>query len=122
VDFVYLGSVFTHLLPAAVEQYVAEIGRLLTPGGRCVVSCFVIDDERRSAVERGHAFLAFPIAHPSGVCRLHDAATPEAAVAFEDAFLRATFARHSLAVQDLRPGHWWQGTDHDQDVFTLRRA
>jgi SAM-dependent methyltransferase len=122
VDFVYLGSVFTHLLPAAVERYVAEIGRLLAPGGRCVVSCFVLNDDRRDSVERGHAFLAFPIVHPSGVCRLHDADTPEAAVAFEEAFLRSTFERHALRVDDVRHGGWWQGTQHDQDVFTLRRA
>jgi SAM-dependent methyltransferase len=122
VDFVYLGSVFTHLLPAAVERYVAEIGRLLTPGGRGVVSCFVLNDERRAEVERGHAFLAFPVVHPSGVCRLHDAATPEAAVAFEESFLRSAFARHALKVDSMRQGHWWQGTQHDQDVFTLRRV
>jgi SAM-dependent methyltransferase len=122
VDFVYLGSVFTHLLPAAVEQYVAEIGRLLAPGGRCVVSCFVLNDDRRDAVARGGAFLPFPVAHDSGVCRLHDAATPEAAVAFEEAFLRSTFERHALTVATVRHGQWWQGTQHDQDVFTLQRA
>lgn len=118
-DFVYLGSVITHLLPDIAERYVEEVSRMLAPGGRCVLTCFLIDDERRDAVERGLPFLSFPVVHPSGVCRLHDARTPEAAVAFEGDFLRTTFARHGLDVGDLRRGDWWQGKAHDHDVYTL---
>lgn len=121
VDFVFLGSVFTHLLPDAVRQYTAEIGRVLTSGGRCIVSCFLVNDERRRPVTQGQAFLAFPIAHESGVCRLHDAAMPESAVAFEEAFLFATFREHGLRVDDIRRGAWWQGRSHDQDVVSLTK-
>ena len=40
-DVIFLGSVFTHLLPSDAENYVNEIARLLRPGGCCVakVSC-----------------------------------------------------------------------------------
>ena len=32
-DFVFLASVFTHMLPEGVEHYLSEIARVLKPGG-----------------------------------------------------------------------------------------
>jgi hypothetical protein len=33
------------MLPDAVEQYLREISRLLAPGGVCVASYFLLNDE-----------------------------------------------------------------------------
>ena len=118
-DYVLLGSVFTHMLPADVEQYVREIGRLLAPGGICVSSWFLLNDDTRSAVDAGRSFIAFDVPHGSGVCRLHDAAVPEAAVAYEEAFVRLIHARAGLHIGDVRRGGWWKGERHDQDVLTI---
>ena len=35
-DFVFLTSVFTHMLRPAVENYVTEITRVMKSGGRCL--------------------------------------------------------------------------------------
>src|SRR5215831_18384356 len=61
-DFVFLGSVFTHMLPADVAHYVAEIGRVLAPGGTCAASFFLLNDDRASAVAQGRSFMPFPFA------------------------------------------------------------
>ncbi len=47
-DFVFLGSVFTHMLRADVEHYLDEIARVLKPGGRCFITYYLLNDERRS--------------------------------------------------------------------------
>jgi ubiquinone/menaquinone biosynthesis C-methylase UbiE len=39
-DFVYLVSVFTHMLPADMEHYLSEISRVLKPAAKCAVSFF----------------------------------------------------------------------------------
>jgi len=57
--------------------------------------------------------------HPSGLCRLHDAAVPEAAVAIEETFVRDAIDRAGLHVSDVRRGRWWDGGRHDQDLLTL---
>ena len=88
-DFIFVASVFTHMMPDEVEHYVHEISRMLAPGGTCVASFFLLNDETLAGVEAGRSFMSFGVDHPSGVCRLHDAFVPEAAVAFEEQFRAA---------------------------------
>jgi SAM-dependent methyltransferase len=121
-DVIFLASVFTHMLPDEVEQYLREIGRLLAPGGQCVESFFLLNDDTRPDVEAGRSFMTFPVRHASGVCRLHEAAVPESAVAFEEGFVRDLHAKAGLRIERVRRGHWWNGRAHDQDVLTAVRA
>jgi SAM-dependent methyltransferase len=118
-DFIFLGSVFTHLLPDAVDHYVSEISRLLAPDGVCVASYFLLNQESRSGVEAGRSFMSFPVEHPSGLCRLHNATIPEAAVAIDETFVRQIHARAGLQIRDIRRGGWWSGRQDDQDVLTV---
>jgi len=118
-DFILLASVFTHMAPDGVENYLREISRLLAPGGICVASYFLLNDETRVGVDAGRSFMSFRVGHPSGVCRLHDAAVPEAAVAFEEDFVRRAHEQARLRIRDVRRGRWWDGEAHDQDVLTV---
>jgi SAM-dependent methyltransferase len=117
-DFIFLASVFTHMMPDAVERYLFEISRLLAPGGTCVESYFLLNDETRPGVDAGRSFMSFNVEHPSGVCRLHDAFVPEAAVAFDEGFVRRIHDEADLEIRDVRRGRWWSGERHDQDVVT----
>ncbi len=118
-DFIFLGSVFTHMLPDGVERYLHEISRLLAPGGVCIASYFLLNDETRNGVEAGHSFMSFQVEHSSGLCRLHDAAMPEAAVALDETFVRRIHEEAHLHIRDIRRGRWWSGEPHDQDVLTI---
>jgi SAM-dependent methyltransferase len=120
-DFIFLASVFTHMMPPDVEQYVREVSRLLAPGGTCVASYFLLNDDTRRGVEAGLSFMSFGVDHPSGVCRLHDALVPEAAVAFEETFVRRILEQAGLRIENARRGKWWNGERHDQDVLTIVR-
>jgi SAM-dependent methyltransferase len=48
-DFVFFTSVFTHMMPAAVDRYLAEVARVSAPGAKSFITWFLIDDgaERR---------------------------------------------------------------------------
>jgi SAM-dependent methyltransferase len=118
-DVIFLASVFTHMLPDAVEHYLHEISRLLVPDGICVASYFLLNDETRAGVDQGHSFMSFPVPHPSGLCRLHDATVPEAAVALEETFVQRIHEQAGLHIRDIRRGRWWSGEAHDQDVLTV---
>lgn len=117
-DFIFLGSVFTHMLPDAVEQYLREIARVLAPGGVCVASYFLLNADTRGGIEAGRSFMSFDVAHPSGLCRLHDAAVPESAVTLDETFVRRVHEQAGLRIRDVRRGGWWSGVAHDQDVLT----
>jgi SAM-dependent methyltransferase len=121
-DVIFLGSVYTHLLPEDTENYVHEVARLLAPGGFCVASYFLLQDERRHSIDTDQSFIPFPFIHPSGVCRLHNARSPESAVAFEESFIRRLHQKSGLRIRDIRPGNWWRGVSHDQDVIVAVRA
>jgi SAM-dependent methyltransferase len=120
-DFIYLGSVFTHLMPDEVANYLREISRLLAPGGRCAASYFLLNGDSRAGVDAGSSFMSFRVPHPSGVCLLHDAAVPEAAVAFDEGFVRRIHEEAGLEIQSVRRGAWSSGRSHDQDVLCVGR-
>jgi SAM-dependent methyltransferase len=118
-DFIFLGSVFTHMLPDSVDHYVCEISRLLGRNGVCVASYFLLNNETRAGIDRGDGFMSFAIQHPSGLCRLHDRNQPESAVALEETFVRRVHEKAGLRIQGIRRGRWWIGEAHDQDLLTV---
>lgn len=120
-DVVFLGSVFTHMLPDDVAHYLKEIGRVLVPGGWCVASFFLLNDTTRDGVERGRSFMSFGVRDESGRARLHDTSIVEAAVALEESFVRESCRESGLAMKDVRRGGWSHGTANDQDVATFVR-
>lgn len=121
-DLVVATSLFTHLLPEAVERYVAEAGRLCRPGGRFFATFFLLDAEALRLSAEGRARHRFPAQR--GAARIANEAVPEDAVAYP--------REHVLALLDaagfdaeVRPGAWC-GRDGAaafdyQDVVLARR-
>lgn len=106
MDFVFLTSVFTHLLPRDVEHYFEEIARVLAPGGRCFATFFLINDESDALLRAGFAPL-FHFRHQGDGYRSMEAETPETAVAYEEAGIRARFTTRGLRiVEPIRYGMW----------------
>lgn len=52
-DVVFLTSVFTHMFPPDVEHYLDEISRVLKPGGRCLCTYFLLNDESLAHIAEG---------------------------------------------------------------------
>src|SRR3954452_23014549 len=56
---VFLCSVFTHMMPNEAANYIGEIARVLKPGGRCVVTYFLLNHENMTRMARGEAVFNF---------------------------------------------------------------
>lgn len=105
VDLVVLGSVFTHMLPGDIDHYLAEIARVLKPGGRSLISWFLLNDESRPLVAQGRA--AHDFRHRVEMYMVENPDVPEQAIAFDEEFARAAYAKHGLAiVEPVRYGSW----------------
>lgn len=104
-DFVFLVSVFTHMLPAELENYLAEIARLLKAGGRCLITYFLLNDESRRLVEAGSNNI--PMDYRSEAYWARNRHVPEEAIAFDEAHIRGLYAKYGLRIEDpIRYGVW----------------
>jgi SAM-dependent methyltransferase len=120
-DFAFATSVFTHLLPGDADHYIAEIARVLRPGGRVLLTFFLLAGEHDGRPATGR----FSFAHRLGPCAVDDPAEPEAAVAYEPAWVRDRLAASALTpTGPVRHGTWSGRPDglSLQDVVVARRA
>jgi ubiquinone/menaquinone biosynthesis C-methylase UbiE len=104
-DFVFLTSVFTHMLPADVENYIAEISRVLKPGGRCLITFFLLNEETVSLMRSGKSTLDFKF-DLSG-CLSTEENKPEAAIAYEEEMVKSLLYKNDLLMlEPVYYGSW----------------
>lgn len=121
-DFVFLTSVFTHMLPAEVEHYLREASRVLVPEGRCLVTWFLLNDESRRLIESGRSTL--PFVHALDDCLTTDADVRERAIAYDERRVEAMYDACGLR-RDTPPsyGSWCGRTAFltYQDIVVARK-
>ncbi|MGH9862463.1 MAG: class I SAM-dependent methyltransferase [Candidatus Acidiferrales bacterium] len=104
-DVVYLGSVFTHMLPPDLENYTREIARVLRPGGRCAITFFLLNPESLELMRAGRSIFTF--VHHSGAYSPLDPAMPEDTVAYQESYVLSVFESVGLEVErPLAYGQW----------------
>ena len=107
-DLAFLSSVFTHMLPRDMERYFMEISRVLKPGGRCVISFFLLNSESLRRTDAGLNTIKVPFRYESetGICLIADSASPETTVAHEERYVRELYDRNKLSVTEITYGSW----------------
>ena len=120
-DFIIAKSLFTHLLLAESENYVAEAARVLRPGGRFCLSLFLLTEDATALVAAGKSTLNF--VHPLEGCKVIDPTQPEAAVAFTEETAEGWFRKNGLRVLHKSLGSWCGRTDFSgyQDEYLLTK-
>lgn len=108
--FVTLGSVFTHMLPGDVENYLSEIHRILARGGRCLITYFLLNDVSLPMIEQGSSALDFR--HVLDGYRTISLEDVEAAIAFDEAWVRDLYRRLGLSIKGVDYGSWCGRRDY----------
>ena len=121
-DFVFLTSVFTHMLPPDLDNYLSEVARVLKPGGRCLITYFLLTPESLKLIEEKASSLAF--SYELEGCRVENKDIPEAVVAYDETRIRALYEKHALNITEpIRYGSWCGRTNglSYQDILLATR-
>ena len=120
-DLTILSSVFTHMLPDAVEHYVAELARVVAPGGCCFITVFLFDADGEAAVAAGTTI--FDFRHPVGPCLTFNPDDPYDGLACRPQWLFGLLARHGFVIETVRLGNWRRVRSYEisQDYVVARR-
>lgn len=104
-DFVFLTSVFTHMLPRDMERYLAEISRVLKVGKRCLITFFLLNTESKRLIETKVSPHEFRFRLDG--CWVKNKEVPEREIAFEEEDIRNLYQKHRLAITEpIRYGSW----------------
>jgi SAM-dependent methyltransferase len=106
-DFVFLTSVFTHICPNEIENYMSEISRVLRKNGRCLITCFLLNDESRNLMNLGKNEFNFKFNFDGFAST--DEEAPERAIALPEDFILKLFERNNLdIVKPIHYGGWYK--------------
>lgn len=109
-DFVYLRSVFTHMLPNDVLHYLGEIKRVLKPGGAAWITYLLVDDANRSYLTDNNFATTDNIHHLP-----QDKKHGESQVIYEIDWVKSQYDAYGLVVEKLIRGNLLTKRDGDTD-------
>lgn len=115
-DLILLKSVFTHMRPPDVSNYLSEVSRLLKDTGRCLATFFLLNDEQAKYKNE----LAFN--YGAGEWRYVHEHSPESAIAYDENFVMKLLEKYGLKVEKRFYGSWTGRADSlsYQDILLLR--
>jgi len=115
-DFVCLISVFTHMLPDAVQNYITEISRVLKLGGKSFISFLLLNEESRNLIAQDKSTI--PLKRERGGYAVVDPEFPETTIGLSEDFVRERFEKSGLPISAVHYGSWCgrSATHFYQDV------
>lgn len=104
-DFIFLTSVFTHMMPEDIEWYLSEISRVLKVGGQCFITWFVLDEINKAQIERGDSQM--PFTYEKGKYRLMSEKVETANVAYNWEYVKNQYKSNNIRLLEPIRFGWW---------------
>lgn len=120
-DFIFLTSVFTHMLPEETVNYLNQISRVLKPNARCLATFFVEDEQVEA--QRKLGALGFDFPYKEGPYALMDKHAKAGNVAYTEKWLHTKIQDAGLKIIGFYPGKWRGFADAKdfQDMFIFEK-
>jgi len=104
-DFVFLTSVFPHMLPPGMENYFSEINRILKQGGRCFITFFLLTRESLELIEINESPIDFK--YEINGYRVKNRDIPEEAVAYDEKYIQELYRENNFQITyPIHYGSW----------------
>ena len=119
-DRTFLTSVFTHMFKDDVENYLSEIARTLKPGGTSLITWFLTNE---GSINSEHPKMDFRF-DVDDVSKTTLKQNPEAAIAFDEAYVRRLYQSCGLEIVDIEYGVWARpdSSYQFQDMIIARKS
>ncbi len=102
-DLVILTSVFTHMMPEDVENYIEQISKVLKQGGRCIMTFFLLNEDIVHRMESNNGLV---FKYNYGHYSLLDKNVKEANIAFDEKYILDIFSNNKLRPDQITYGFW----------------
>lgn len=122
-DFCFLTSVFTHMQPESVDNYLRQIARVLKPGGVCFATFFLLNEESNALHAEGKSIVDFKFRHSIWATTSEE--QPDIAIAYDEpAALRMLEGAGLIVKGKPHYGSWCGRTTgmSFQDVVIAQRS
>ena len=104
-DFLFLTSVFTHMLATDVENYMSEISRVTKKGKRVLITFFLLNSESLNLSNAKLSKLDFK--YQLDGCKTIDQDIPEKAIAYDEETIRHLLKKNDLELDgSIHYGSW----------------
>ncbi|OXA93735.1 hypothetical protein B0A62_12550 [Flavobacterium hydatis] len=122
-ETVFLFSVFTHMQPLEVQNYLNEIYRVLKSGGKCLATFFVYDEKNEDMISKDNGTFIFP--YKKEGYRLMNEKVPSANIAFNEEYLNKMVDLSNLKLENKIYGTWSKRGNQSlvdfQDILVLEK-
>lgn len=123
-DTVFLFSVFTHMQPKEVQNYLNEIYRVLKTDGKCLSTFFLYDDQNEEYISKENKGFCFPYQKEN--YRLMNEKVPSANIVFKEELLLEMIQTSQLKLENKIYGTWSNRAVNDlfdyQDILILKKV
>lgn len=123
-DLVLLFSVFTHMLPEDVENYMKEVYRVLKKGGKCWITYFLINPYAKELIDEGSCRRRFT--HEEGIYMTSSKDRHESMVGYKENYIYDLYKKVGFKDLWVKYGQWreadFKGNSKiSQDVITAEK-
>jgi SAM-dependent methyltransferase len=122
-DCAMLMSVFTHMLPGGIRNYIHELTRVLKPGGKAFITVLLLNAESLRGIKNGTSI--FDLQYPLENTLVVDPQFPETAIAIPEDLILSWCKEAGLETK-LLYGSWCGRTgsekDHVHDALVLTKT
>ncbi|MDH6359063.1 class I SAM-dependent methyltransferase [Parabacteroides sp. PF5-9] len=120
-DCVVLTSVFTHMMPEDVDNYLGQIASVMKKEGKCLATFFLINPEIKERMVAGNT--QFNFKHTFEGYSLMDKKVKEANIAFDEEYLQALIRKNGMQIDSVHYGRWSYSPDalDFQDVMIISK-
>ena len=108
-DFAFAGSVYTHMLPEEVTNFVEETRRVLKPGGKSFATFCLLNEKTLPVVDSGKSMP--PLIYKYGDTRVRSLADPAHFIAHPESWVRKLYADAGLSIVEPIIRGTWANTD-----------
>lgn len=116
-----LFSVFTHFYREDIERYLAELSRVLKPGGHAVTTWLFFDEQRLPLMKADAC--TYPMRHQLNEYTLcSDSENPLRAIAYDESTVHGWVKEAGLVISTRKRGRWaGEPADNFQDLLVLQK-